>query len=346
MSEPAEERGPPPEPPPEPPSSAPPRRPGAWVSIAAAAAVIIVAIAATPFWAPAVTQLLPWGIPQEKPQIVEVAPAPDPALAAVKAEASQNAVLLQQLSQRMTALEARPTPDLSSIQHELSALEAKPPPDLSSIQQQLGALSKTTADLTTSVAALDKAAQAQPATDPKNTAMALLLLQIRDAVDTGRPFNAEYHALAALARDNPDIAAAATPLAGPAESGVASRAALTERLRQLAPEIATAKPPPKASWKSQIVARLRSLVTIRRIDGAEQTPAEAAVSTAERDVASGDLVGAIDALSGLTGPSQTAAEPWLRMAKARLAVEEALRQVEAALTAAVGGAAPALSGKG
>jgi hypothetical protein len=135
-----------------------------------------------------------------------------------------------------------------------------------------------------------------------------------------------------------------SPLDGPATSGVASRTALVARLRELAPQIATAKPPPKATWKSQIVARLRSLVTVRRIEGADQTPAEGAVGGAERALASGDLAGAVATLDGLSGPSRAAAQPWLQMAKARLAVEAALRQVEAALTVAVGGAAPA--GKG
>jgi hypothetical protein len=251
-----------------------------------------------------------------------------PRRAAAKVQAGQNAAALAQLGQRVAALEARPAPDLSTI------------------QQQLAALNKTTADLTEKIAALDKAAQQQPAADPKNTALALVLLQIRDAVDIGRPFDAEYQTLVVLARDHPDVAAAATPLAGPAQSGVASRAALADRLRQLAPQIATAKPPPKPTWKSQVVARLRSLVTIRRIDGDEQTPAETAVSAAQHGLASGDLAGAIDALSGLSGPNEAAAQPWLKMAKERLAVETALRQVQAALTASLGNAVPAAPSKG
>lgn len=298
---------------------------------AVAVAVVVGAVATAPFWAPVVVRMLPWGAPNgataaAKPQPAAAAPSSDPAIAALRAQASQNAGALQQLGQRVAALETKPPPA---------------PPDLSAIEQQLGALSKTIADLTQRVGALEKVAQAQPAGDPKNTALALVLLQIRDAVDLGRPFDAEYHALLALARDHPDIAAAAAPLAGPAESGVASRAVLAERLRALAPEIATAKPPPKPNWKSQIVARLRSLVTIRRIDGDQQTPAEAAVAAGQRTMASGDLKGAVAALDGLTGASRAAAEPWLRMAKGRLAVEEALRQVEAALTVSLGNAGPA-----
>jgi len=346
MSEPADEIVPssgPPEPAPASPSPSGRRR-GTPLLIAAVGIVIVIgAVAASPFWAPAVVRFLPWNAPEAKSQ---QAP-PDPALAAARAEASKNAANLQQLAQRVAALEAKPAPDLSAIQQQVAALASKPAPDLNLVQQQLAALDKTTADLSQHVAALDKAAQAQPAADPKNTALALVLLQIRDAVEIGRPFDAEYQALVALARDHPEIAAAAAPLAGPARSGVASRTALAERLRQLAPQIATAKPPPKPTWKSRIVARLRSLVTIRRIDGDEETPAETAVGAAQHALAGGDLAGAVAALDGLAGANAAAAQPWLKMAKDRLAVETALRQAQAALTASLGTAAPAAaSGQG
>jgi len=320
---------------PSPPSPEAPRRFSRPVLIGAAVAAVVIVLAATPFWAPGIIGLLPWGAPPAapQPQAQPQSAAADPGLAAARTQASQAVAAVQQLTQRVAALEAKPAPPLPP-----------PPPDLSPIEQQIGALTQTTAGLSQSVAALDKAALAQPAIDPKNTAMALLLLQIRDAVDIGRPFGAEYQALVALARDHPDIAAAAEPLAGPAASGVASRAALAERLRELAPQIATAKPPPKPTWKSQIVARLRSLVTIRRIDGAGQTPAEGAVGVAQRAMAGGDLAAAITALDGLSGPSQAAAQPWLQTAKARLSVEDALRRVEAALTAALG--TVAVGGKG
>jgi len=315
------------EPPPaEPPTPERRRIGGAVLVVAVTIIIIIIVVMASPFWAPPIMQILPWGGAPETPRSASP-PATDPALAALKAQASQNAAAVQQLGQ------------------QVAALQAKPPTDLSTVQQQLGALGQTTSDLSQKVAALAKAMREQPAEDPKNTALAVVLLQIRDAVDIGRPFDAEYQALSALARGHPDIAAAAAPLAEPAQSGVASRAALIERLGQLAPQIATAKPPPKATWKSQMVARLRSLVTIRRIDdGGEQTPAEAAVVKAQHDMAAGDLAGAIAALDGLAGANQAAAEPWLKMAKQRLAVERALRQVAAALTALLGNATP--SGKG
>jgi hypothetical protein len=318
-------------PPPEP---APPRRRVGWVApVALAAFVLIVgAAAATPFWAPAVMQLLPWGVPAPTP-----APAPAPvaqddalaarvaALEAAQTRGNQNAAVLQTLGQRIAALEAKPGPDLTPLQNQLTSLAA------------------SVADLTQKIGTLDKAAQTAPS---DGTALALLLLQIREAVEAGRPFDGEYQALITISRSHPDIAAAATPLAEPATSGVASRAVLAARLHQLAPQIVAAAPPAKSSWRSQIVARLRSLVTIRRIDGAGQSPAEAAVGNAERALAGGDLKAAIDALSGLGGVNLAAAQPWLGMARQRLAVETALRQIETLITAELGGApaAPAKPG--
>jgi hypothetical protein len=307
------------------------------VIVAVAGALIVIAvIAASPFWAPFLIHTLPWGTPEKVQEAAKptpppaATPTPDPAIAAVRAQAAQNAAALQQLTQRLAALEGRPTPQ-----------PAPPPPDLGPIEQQLGALAKTTADLKQSVAALDKAAQAQPATDPKNTALALVLLQIREAIDLGRPFAAEYQALLALAGDRRELAAAAAPLVGPADSGVASRAVLAERLRQVAPQIAAAAAPVSPGWSEQIVARLRGLVTIRRVAGDGQSPAEAAVGDAQHDLAAGDLAGAVAVLDRLDGAHRAAAEPWLKMAKDRLAVESALRQAQAALTAALGLAVPA-----
>jgi hypothetical protein len=340
MSEPAAEPATEPASAPEPES---PRRAG-WPVLLVAGLILAVAIgvATTPFWAPAVMRALPWS--ETRPS------SPDPALAtrlaALETARSAEAKTAAALATRLAALEtthaeeAKTAAALQALAQRLSALEAKPAPaaaDLAPLQQQLSSLSKAVADLNVAVAQLDKAASAQPAADPRNTALALVLLQIREAVDVARPFKAEYDALLGLARDHPDIAAAAAPLEGPATAGVASRAALAERLHQLAPQIATARPPAKSTgWWLPIRDRLRSLVTIRHVGGEQQTPQEAAVGTAERAIASGDLAAAVAALDRLGEPAKTAAEPWLRMARGRLAVETALRRVEALVTTQLG----------
>jgi hypothetical protein len=49
----------------------------------------------------------------------------------------------------------------------------------------------------------------------------------------------------------------------------------------------------------------------------------------------------VAALDRLDGAHRTVAEPWLKMAKDRLAVEAALRQVQTVLAASLGVAVPA-----
>ena len=270
MSEPAPNPVAEPAPPPPPTVDAEPRRSGALLWLAALVVVIVAGVVAAPYWAPPVLRVLPWA-----PPAAPARPAPpDPALAsriaaleAARGDDAKTVAAAQALAQRIAALEAKPTPAA---------------PDPAPVQQQLAALVKAVAELNVAVARLDKAALAQPATDPGVAALALTLLQIRSALDVARPFGAEYQALVALARDHPDIAAAAAPLEQPAQTGLASRAALADRLRQLAPLIAAAQPPPKHGWRDEIIGELRSLVTIRRIGGAAQSPEEAAIGAAQR----------------------------------------------------------------
>ena len=94
--------------------------------------------------------------------------------------------------------------------------------------------------------------------------------------------------------------------------------------------------PPQADWESQALARLRSLVTIRRIEGALQSEPEAAVRAAEVALGRGDLGDAVAQLDRLAGANAEAAGPWLRMAGQRLAVEAALTHLQELLVIGLG----------
>jgi hypothetical protein len=120
------------------------------------------------------------------------------------------------------------------------------------------------------------------------------------------------------------------------------------------------EPAVKSDWREQTLARLRGLVTIRRVDGSSHTGsgggstggstggsnggADGAVGVAEAALVRGDLAGAVAALELLTGTDAEAARPWLIMARARLAAETALDHVQELLTERLGSspaAAPA-----
>ena len=341
-------------------SAAEPKAPAApryrRIAIAVAGAVLLVGavVASAPFWAP----LLPWAPapahPDATPAGPIAAPAPAPpqqenqpqAPPQSRPEAAAADTALQQLDRRVGALEARP---------------AAPASDIADIRREVARLAGSAADLDARVAAIDKAQSAQSAVDATDMALVLALLQIRGALEVGRPFAAEYEALAALARTRPEVAAAAAPLAEPAKTGIASRAVLANRLRELAGAIASAKAAENApaeapanptgaapDWADRALMRLRGLVTIRRIDGAGQGQPgggpDPVVNAAELALAGGDLEGAVGALDKLTGAPAETVRPWLRMAKERALVEAALYRIEALLVARLGapaGAAPA-----
>jgi hypothetical protein len=232
---------------------------------------------------------------------------------------------LQQLEQQLTTVEA-----------QTSARAASEAAELQNSEQELAQLGSLTAELGKRVPALEQQLRSQGDAERTDAVLALLLLQMREAVDQARPFPAEYDAFMTLARD-PDLKAAAEPLAAAARNGVASRAVLKARLAEFAGRVATtSEPATESDWGAQALARLRGLVTIRRIDGASQTGPEAAVSDGQTALARGDLAGAVAALDPLSGANGEAVRPWLRMARQRLAVDTALDHLQELLTVRLG----------
>jgi hypothetical protein len=248
---------------------------------------------------------------------------------------------IQQLEERLAAIQ---TQSASRMASDTAASK--------DMQQELSRLGKVDGDLADRVAALERAAQSQDKPELRADGMlALLLGQMREALEQARPFPAEFDAFIRLARGS-DLAAAAQPLAEPARNGVASRAVLVKGLTELAGRMAVASEPAvKSDWREQTLARLRGLVTIRRIDGSSHTGStggsnggsDGAVGVAQAALARGDLPGAVAALEPLTGTDAEAARPWLVMARARLAAETALDHVQELLTERLGSspAAPA-----
>jgi hypothetical protein len=239
----------------------------------------------------------------------------------------------QQLEQRLGAIET-----------QLASRTASETAAAKDMQQEISRLDKADADLTNRVAVLEHEVQSQSKAELRSDGMAALLLsQMREAVEQARPFPTEFNAFIRLARDS-DLTAAAEPLAEAARNGVASQAVLAKRLSELAGRLTeTNEAGGETDWKAQTLARLRSLVTIRRIDGAAQTEPEMSVRAAQAALARGDLAGAVAALDPLAGANAEAARPWLQMARERLAVEGALDHLQQLLITRLGspGAAPA-----
>jgi hypothetical protein len=358
--------------------STPPRKPArpAILWLSALLVLLITGVALSPFWAPDLAPLLPWGARSgaqadefaalaARLAAVENRPSPP----GVDADAIKSAIgavgrrvdqVESAVNNRLSEIEKRPAQAgidvdaiksaeaalarrLDQLEQRLAAAEAQSSgrktseaAALDKINGELSRLENATTELAKRVPELEQQVKSRGSAEHGDAELALLLLRIREAVDQARPFPAEYSALKALARDS-ELAVQAEPLAEAARSGVASRAVLSGRLAEIADQVASATgPPPKADWGAQTLARLRGLVTIRRIDGPSQTVPEAAVSAAQAALARGDLFGAIAALEPLTGANAEAARPWLQMARQRLAVEAALDGLQQALAERLG----------
>jgi hypothetical protein len=325
--------------------------------------LILAGVALSPFWAPQIEPLFPWGESRDDYAALAARVAAveaHPVAPGKGSDAIDSA--LSALGRRIDQLEAAGKPDLGPIRAEaqqlerrLAAIETQSASRMASdtaaskdMQQELSRLGKAEADLADRVAALEREAQSQNRAELRaDGTLALLLGQMREAIEQARPFPAEFDAFIKLARGS-DLAAAAGPLAEPARNGVANRAVLVKGLAELAGRTtAASEPAAKSDWREQTLARLRGLVTIRRIDGSSHTGSDGAVGAAQAALARGDLAGAVAALEPLTGADAEAARPWLLMARERLAAEAALDHVQELLTERLGsppttpGAAPA-----
>ena len=337
------------------------------VALALAAALVLLAVLAgtAPFWASS----LPWAQPAADTRVDQV----DQELQQIRQEQKAASTARQQLDQRLAALAAKPAAasgEIGDLRQQVAKLvsgdtdlasqvaalgkavetqrqtTADAAHRLAAVDQAVQAQAKTGDDLADRVKALEQASHREAASGSGDTAMLLALLQIRDALAAGRSFAAEYDALTAAARNRPQILSAAAPLAAPAKNGVASRAALAARLRRLAPAIAKmAAPEPDGDpvgWRGQLLARLDSLVRVRRIHrGSLTVPSgpDATLDTTEKALEEGDLAAAVAAIEKLGDGAGDAARPWLALAKERLAAERALQQTEAALAADIGASA-------
>lgn len=334
--------------PPAPARPAPP----VWPVVALAVA-ILVGIALSPFWAPALAPLLPWGNRRTAAEyaaldtrLAAVEQRPVVTGADIEALKSAQAALAQRLGKIETETGAAAQAEIAAsaaqaaaqrLTEKVDALDAQSgrtaaliPP----MQQQLAHLGSGAGDLAGRVAALEHQMQAQQGVDRSGAALLATLLQIREAVEAGRPFPTEYDAFIALAHGDPKLTTAARPLAAAAHDGIAGRAVLRQRLDELAGQIAAATTPPAAGdWRGRAMAELRSLVTIRRLDGAGQSPAAAALGAAQRALSRDDLAAAAAALAALNGAPAEAARGWLTMARSRLTVEDALAQLQKLLAA-------------
>ncbi len=145
-----------------------------------------------------------------------------------------------------------------------------------------------------------------------------------DAVERAAPEGAETAAAVAALRPHAD--------------GVASVADLRARFPAVAASVIDASiVGADDGVVGTALTRIAALVTLRRTETAEGNDIDAIVNRAEAAANAGDLKTAVDALSALDGDPSKVAAAWLGQAEARIAVDDAVRTLQARALAAVSG---------
>ncbi|HZB94147.1 MAG TPA: mitofilin family membrane protein [Stellaceae bacterium] len=311
-----------------------------WPVLALVVAVVAI-LGTAPYW----TQYLPWSAPTESEAARTARQAQGRTLAKLQ---QQQAALGERVGTLEQQIKAAATPQwmeaeaaaMRALADRVVALEKRP--QGASDAQQLAALTQAVQKLEAANAALgerlDRLEQhGAAAADTRNDEALLLALgQLRGAVEGGQGFAHALDTVKTLGRDRPELGAALAPLDASAADGVPSLMSLTQRFRQeVAPDLLrTPASAEDGSFGERLVAKLRSLVVIRRV-GSSATgsgdPLSAAVAKAEAALASDDLASAVQAIEALPERQRAPAEAWLAAAQRRLTAEAALNQANALL---------------
>lgn len=245
---------------------------------------------------------------------------------------------LTQLGDRVSGVENRPEsqPAISaeSITEKIEPLNKQ----IATFQGRLDELQTRVEQFPQLQSRVDQIAQAQSRfqSDSKAVALAMALYNLRRAADEGKPFTEELQAISTMAPMPLDLEA----LEAHGDQGV-------RNLEQLQAEFETASNaaidaenlPEDETLASNIWSKAKSLVRIRRKGNVEGETTRAILARAQYQLENNNLAGAIKEAEQIEGAAAGQIEPWLTQAKAHLAAEDALAQLETKLLTAVGGEA-------
>ncbi len=347
---------------PPPPPPPPPRRQASLVPWVFGLAFVVLGLAVILLWVfpvapPERTQPQPVEVLTQRIQALEAQvkqlaarPAAQPqALASLQAQLTDLAARkppappeLSTLENRVAALEHAPKPvasapvDLGPLQQKLAALSQQMA-GLASLRDQIGQIAHEQQSLADQVKALtERATNADSGLTGRIDAQAKALDALRDRVGQidaalGRT-EGTIRAQAALAALRAGQSLGAIPGAPPAVARFATESPPTvESLRRSFPAVAraalAASAPNDADKRflDRVWQRAQSLVTVRQGDHVlVGDPAAGIIARAQEAIDAGDVGGAVDALSKLTGPATDAVSGWLAQARALLAARSAL----------------------
>jgi len=244
-----------------------------------------------------------------------------------------------EVAARLAEVEAR-LADLAATTGEANLSE-----EIRALEERIGEIAANRAPASTVLGLSERVAQLEgavrKAVGRQDKALAFLLSvgQLREAINSGRPFDAQLRAAAAVAPEGVAVSAVTAGFADYAGRGVPTKIALQQRLEALSAQAirADARPEDGDSWINRTIDRLSQVVTVRRTDGTAVGDSPAAVtSRAEAMLAEGDLGAAVAEIAKLDGPAAAVLAGWLADARARLAAEDGIAELTGEALARVG----------
>lgn len=161
------------------------------------------------------------------------------------------------------------------------------------------------------------------------SAVMSLAARLRSNVDAGRPFAQDLAALKPLVGSDADLTAALAALE-PLSSGSEGISALRQSFPPVARAVVAAgKNDAADGWFDKAVARLSSIVSVRRVGDVQGDSVEARVARAEAALNNSRLDAAVAELKPLGGNAGKAVAPWLAKAEKQLAANTAADKLQA-----------------
>jgi hypothetical protein len=224
------------------------------------------------------------------------------------------------LVERLTRLKR----ELQTAADQATKNAARLSSDLTALQRRLGGLD----------ARLDQsegAGQGQDRAASDAIALTLVANQLRRAVERGEGYRDFLVTLGSVSGSDAVLAPVAAELMVHADTGVATRDALTFSFPQTAAGILeSTSGNGESKLVDQMLDRARRVVRVRRVGtDAPEGSVDGQIARAEMSLASGDVAGALAALAVLDGAAAEAAQPWVTRAQAYIDMRAALGTIEA-----------------
>lgn len=251
------------------------------------------------------------------PPEARAAPGAGEGEAAAAEETARLASLQRRMEESDAAREAEIAALRASFQQALAEREARANAEIAALRTEVERLR---ADLA-----------AGPSLASPEAAIALSALQ--RAVDRGDPYTNELERFERYAPKAPAIARLKPMAAEGAPTVAALQRAFDPAARAA---LAAASREGAKGWLSALLARLPQFVSVRPASPQPGHEPAAIMSRAEARLEKGDVAGAAGEIESLSGAAAEAFAPWLRSARARLAADGAIDELETAFLAGGG----------